>query len=68
MTSLAAKSGMQSDFKSTLAEIGTATNAELDRLLPAVSGPENRVVEAMRYAALDGGKRLRPFLVCASAA
>jgi farnesyl diphosphate synthase len=50
-----------------LADIGTAMNAELDRLLPAVPGPENRVVEAMRYAALDGGKRLRPFLLCASA-
>jgi farnesyl diphosphate synthase len=56
-----------SNFKSTLAEIGAAMNAELDRLLPPVPGPENRVVEAMRYAALDGGKRLRPFLVCASA-
>jgi farnesyl diphosphate synthase len=55
------------DFKALLAEIGTATNAELDRLLAPVPGPENHVVGAMRYAALDGGKRLRPFLVCASA-
>jgi farnesyl diphosphate synthase len=55
------------DFKSMLAEIGAAMNAELSRLLPPASGPENRVVEAMRYAALDGGKRLRPFLVCAVA-
>src|SRR5262245_59978969 len=30
-------------------------------------GPEGRVVDAMRYSALDGGKRLRPFLACASA-
>lgn len=66
MTS-APEAGIPADFKSTLDEIGAAMNAELDRLLPAVSGPENRVVEAMRYAALDGGKRLRPFLVCASA-
>ena len=56
-----------SDFQSALAAIGAAMNAELDHLLPAAPGPENRVVEAMRYAALDGGKRLRPFLVCASA-
>jgi farnesyl diphosphate synthase len=63
----ASNSGMLSpDFKSILSEIATATNAELDRLLRPVAGPENRVVEAMRYAALDGGKRLRPFLVCAS--
>ena len=40
---------------------------ELDRLLPLVPGPEGRVVEAMRYSALDGGKRLRPFLAVASA-
>jgi farnesyl diphosphate synthase len=28
--------------------------------------PEGRVVEAMRYASLEGGKRLRPFLVLQS--
>jgi farnesyl diphosphate synthase len=38
----------------------------LDRLLPRPEGVEGRVVEAMRYAALAGGKRLRPFLVTAS--
>lgn len=58
---------MPADFKSMLADIGAAMNAELDRLLPTVPGLENRVVEAMRYATLDGGKRLRPFLLCASA-
>ena len=35
----------------------------LDRLLPPVTTAERRVVEAMRYAALGGGKRIRPFLV-----
>jgi farnesyl diphosphate synthase len=63
----AAKADVSAGFTSILADIGVAMNTELDRLLPLVSGPENRVVEAMRYAALDGGKRLRPFLVCASA-
>jgi farnesyl diphosphate synthase len=62
-----AKAEIPADFRSTLAEIGAAMNAELDRLLPPVPGPENRVVAAMRYAALDGGKRLRPFLLCAGA-
>ena len=42
--------------------------ATLDSLLPPVDGPEARVVEAMRYACLNGGKRLRPFLVVSSAA
>lgn len=66
MTNVAAVE-MSADFKTVLSEIGSAMNAELDRLLPVVPGPENQVVDAMRYAALDGGKRLRPFLVCASA-
>ena len=39
----------------------------LDDILPPTDGHEGRVVEAMRYAALAGGKRLRPFLVLSSA-
>ncbi len=47
----------------------TAARVEkaLDELLPQVEGHEGRVAEAMRYAALAGGKRLRPFLVLSSA-
>src|SRR5258708_7492325 len=37
--------------------------AALDTHLALPEGPEARVVEAMRYATLDGGKRMRPFLV-----
>ncbi len=36
-------------------------------MLPEMPGPERRVFEAMRYAALSGGKRMRPFLVLESA-
>jgi farnesyl diphosphate synthase len=39
------------------------TNATLDALLPKPSGPEARLLEAMRCAALGGGKRLRAFFV-----
>ena len=35
----------------------------LEILLPRRAGPEERLREAMRYACLGGGKRLRPFLV-----
>src|SRR5919199_3521448 len=35
----------------------------LDSLLPPAEGPEARLYEAMRYAAIGGGKRLRGFLV-----
>ncbi|MDX2221390.1 MAG: polyprenyl synthetase family protein [Rhodospirillaceae bacterium] len=52
-------------FSHALAAVAADVNAELDRLIPTVSGPEARVVEAMRYAVLDGGKRFRAFLVCA---
>lgn len=47
--------------------VSQAVNAELDRLLPVSDSPDSRVHEAMRYATLDGGKRLRPFLVMQSA-
>jgi farnesyl diphosphate synthase len=49
----------------------TATAAEVDaaleQLLPPPAGSYGRVQEAMRYAVFAGGKRLRPFLVRASA-
>lgn len=51
----------------TIKAVAERMNATLDTLLPMPTGPEARVVEAMRYAALDGGKRLRPFLVLATA-
>ena len=43
-----------------------AVERVLDPLLKVPSGPEGKVVEAMRYAMFSGGKRLRPFLVIAS--
>lgn len=49
-----------------LEETAESVNEELDRLLPTGDVPEARLFEAMRYATLGGGKRLRPFLVLAS--
>lgn len=43
-----------------------AVDRTLADLLPLPAGPESRVLEALRYAALGAGKRLRPFLVVAS--
>jgi farnesyl diphosphate synthase len=54
-------------FRKSLGATANDVNACLDDLLPLPDGPERRVVEAMRYSTLDGGKRLRPFLVVASA-
>jgi farnesyl diphosphate synthase len=54
-------------FPEALAEAAALTDASLSRLLAVPEGPEARVFEAMRYSALAPGKRLRPFLVLASA-
>lgn len=45
-----------------LKEAAERVNVALDALLPRPQGSEARLMEAMRYAALGGGKRLRPFL------
>ncbi len=55
------------DMKEAMASAAAAVNAEMDRLLPMVDGPESRLFEAMRYSTLAGGKRLRPFLVTSTA-
>ncbi len=55
-------------LKAALAEAARLTDQTLDALLPPPSGLHARVQEAMRYAIFAGGKRLRPFLVLASAA
>ncbi|MEZ5847783.1 MAG: polyprenyl synthetase family protein [Geminicoccaceae bacterium] len=47
--------------------VADRTERELERLLPVPAGAEARLHEAMRHAALGGGKRVRPFLVHASA-
>ncbi len=49
-----------------LQERQALVDAELDRRLPPVEGPAATVVEAMRYAVLGGGKRLRPILCLAT--
>ncbi len=55
-------------FSAALAANAEAIEAELDRLLPPMAGSQARLHAALRYATLDGGKRLRPFLVVASGA
>jgi farnesyl diphosphate synthase len=50
-----------------MADSARAVDEVIEHLLAQPDGPEARVYEAMRYAALAPGKRLRPFLVLASA-
>jgi len=54
------------DFKAELSLNAQAIEEELDHLLMMDDRPESRLVEAMRYSTLGGGKRVRPFLVMAS--
>ena len=53
------------DLNQELERVASLIERRLDALLspePAPSG-QARLIEAMRYAALGGGKRLRPFLL-----
>jgi farnesyl diphosphate synthase len=56
-------SGLRAPLEPAFAEAASFVEATLDALLPKPSGPEARLIEAMRYATLSGGKRLRAFLV-----
>ncbi|HEX4171375.1 MAG TPA: polyprenyl synthetase family protein, partial [Acetobacteraceae bacterium] len=51
-----------------LSQLAQVVEAELESLLPVPEGAEARLSEAMRYATLGGGKRLRAFLVMQSSA
>jgi farnesyl diphosphate synthase len=50
-----------------LARIAAEVEVALEDLLPPVEGAEARLIEAMRYARLGGGKRMRAFLVMEAA-
>src|SRR5690348_14507306 len=65
-------SGKTSPFLARLDAVAAETEALLDRLLTAAPASGEmarpaRLVEAMRYVSLGGGKRFRPFLVIESA-
>jgi len=63
----------QTDFEAALARRARAVEAELDAILTAtpqsgeIARPE-KLLAAMRHGVLNGGKRLRPFLVLESSA
>jgi farnesyl diphosphate synthase len=57
-------------FANELERVGGLVEGRLAELLAAGSSPEasgTKLAEAMRYAALGGGKRLRPFLLISAA-
>jgi farnesyl diphosphate synthase len=54
---------MVASMEERLREAADRVTSALDQLLPKPQGPEERLMQAMRYAALGEGKRLRPFFV-----
>ncbi len=56
-----------SEFVVRLKDFSNEFNAKLPKLFDYPSGRERRVSEAMYYSLANGGKRLRPFLVTATA-
>ncbi len=51
----------QEGLAQRVAEAADLVTVALDELLPRAEGPETRLTEAMRYAALGPGKRLRTY-------
>ena len=56
------------DFSAWMQSVQDEVETTLDRYLPAAGTAPARLHEAMRYAVLGGGKRVRPLLVYAAGA
>ncbi len=52
------------DIIAILKSFSAKFNTDLEKCFPPIDGAENRVIEAMRYSVMNGGKRLRPYLLC----
>ena len=57
---------IESDFQAWMGEVQARMESALARLLPGAHIAPARLHEAMRYATLEGGKRVRPLLVFAA--
>lgn len=55
-------------FQVRLQEDAEFVTRAMDTLLPIDEGPEGQLMDAVRYAALMGGKRVRPYLTLNAAA
>jgi len=64
---VAAADGKDLGLADRVIESADLVTVALDQLLPRGDGPEQRLTEAMRYAALGPGKRLRPFFAIEAA-
>jgi farnesyl diphosphate synthase len=55
------------DLSNAMSRVAGIVESALESLMPPVDGAESRLVDAMRYATLGGGKRMRAFLVMETA-
>ncbi len=55
-------------FRKRLEQDAEFTTRAMETLLPIDEGPEGQLMDAVRYAALLGGKRVRPYLTLHTAA
>ncbi|WP_407656313.1 polyprenyl synthetase family protein [Insolitispirillum peregrinum] len=58
---------MSEALKAALTDKSAGVAEMLQHLLPEVAETESRLFDAMRYSTMNGGKRLRPFLVLTTA-
>ena len=63
-----AQEDWQLDFAAWMQDVHARMEAVLDALLPPAAAAPARLHDAMRYAVLGGGKRVRPLLVFAAGA
>ena len=43
-------------FEHALGEVAKTVNVMMNHVLPVASGPEKKVMEAMKYGVMNGGK------------
>ena len=58
----------EEDLPRAMSRVAGVVENALENLMPTVETTESRLIDAMRYAALGGGKRMRAFLVMQGAA
>jgi len=63
---MSARLGAGLTFLDWMQQTQASTESALDAMLPQVTEVPSVLHEAMRYTALDGGKRIRPLLVFAA--
>ena len=58
---------LDTTIQQRMIEASDLVTVALDQLLPRTDGPESRLIEAMRYAVLGPGRRIRPYFTLETA-